>query len=96
MRSIYFTVLEGSHDFAISFRYSCHEYERFLHETAGQILLAKHDAVMPTESQILQDCFMGTDCFRATVPSGVKIINYKNNLSVAYKPSPLYRILDIY
>jgi len=50
---------------------------------------------MSTESQVLQHCFITTDCFRATVQSGVKIINYKNNLGVAYKPSPLYHIMDV-
>jgi len=50
---------------------------------------------MSTESWVPQDCFIIADCFRATVQSGIKIMNYKNNLGVAYKPSPLYRIMDV-
>lgn len=49
----------------------------------------KHGPALPTESNVPLDCFISTQCFRETLPSGENIINYKNSPLVTHKPDML-------
>jgi hypothetical protein len=50
-------------------------------ETAWQFITEKYDAAMPTEALVCLDCFITklTQCFRESLPVGVRVISRKNN-----------------